>query len=64
MTRAPRPPLIKAQHLLAIDDISSLEAIRLLDLADRYVGVSRQTDKREPVLQPICHCAFSLAAPR
>ena len=51
MTRAPRPPLIKAQHLLAIDDISSLEAIRLLDLADRYVGVSRQTDKREPVLQ-------------
>ena len=51
MTREPRPPLIKAQHLLAIDDISSLEAVRLLDLAERYVGLSRQTDKREPVLQ-------------
>ena len=51
MTRDPRPPLIKAQHLLAIEDISSLEAIRILDLAERYVGLSRQTDKREPVLQ-------------
>ena len=51
MTREPRPPLIKATHLLAIDDISSLEAIRILDLAERYVEVSRQTDKREPVLQ-------------
>jgi aspartate carbamoyltransferase catalytic subunit len=51
MTREPCPPLIKAQHLLAIDDISSLDAIRLLDLAERYVSLSRQTDKREPVLQ-------------
>jgi aspartate carbamoyltransferase catalytic subunit len=37
--------------LLAIDDISPSEAIRLLDLAERYVEVSRQTDKRQPVLQ-------------
>jgi aspartate carbamoyltransferase catalytic subunit len=51
MTREPRPPLLKAQHLLAIDDISSLEAIRILDLAERYVEVSRQSDKRQPVLQ-------------
>ena len=51
MTREARPPLLKRQHLLAIDDISSLEAIRLLDLAERYVEVSRQSDKRQPVLQ-------------
>src|SRR5213595_3312476 len=51
MTREPRPPLFKSQHLLAVDDISSLEAIRILDLAERYVEVSRQTDKRQPVLQ-------------
>ena len=51
MTREPRPPLIACQHLLAIDDISSLEAIRILDLAGRYVEVSRQIDKRQPVLQ-------------
>jgi aspartate carbamoyltransferase catalytic subunit len=51
MTIDPRPPLLKAQHLLAIHGISSLEALRLLDLAERYVGVSRQADKREPVLQ-------------
>ncbi|WP_421694966.1 aspartate carbamoyltransferase catalytic subunit [Aestuariivirga sp.] len=51
MTREARPPLLKRQHLLAIDDISPPEAIRLLDLAERYVEVSRQTDKRQPVLQ-------------
>ena len=51
MTRDARPPLLKRQHLLAIDDISSLEAIRILDLAERYVEVSRQTDKRQLVLQ-------------
>ena len=51
LTRDARPPLLKRQHLLAIDDISSLEAIRILDLAARYVEVSRQTDKRQLVLQ-------------
>lgn len=51
MTNSPRPPLIKCQHLLAIEDISSIEAHRILDLAERYVEVSRQTDKRQPVLQ-------------
>jgi aspartate carbamoyltransferase catalytic subunit len=51
MTRDARTPLLKRQHLLAIDDISSLEAIRILDLAERYVEVSRQADKRQLVLQ-------------
>ncbi|MEI8177230.1 aspartate carbamoyltransferase catalytic subunit [Aestuariivirga sp.] len=51
MTREARPPLLKRQHLLAIDDITSLEAICILDLAERYVEVSRQTDKRQLVLQ-------------
>ena len=51
MTREARPPLLKRQHLLAIDDITPLEAIRILDLAERYVEVSRQTDKRQLVLQ-------------
>ncbi len=51
MTSVPRPPLVKCQHLLAIDDISPQEALKLLDLAERYVEVSRQVDKRQPVLQ-------------
>ena len=51
MTRDPRPPLLKRPHLLAIEDISPLEAIALLDLADKYVEVSRQIDKRHAVLQ-------------
>lgn len=51
MTSDPRPPLLRRQHLLAIDDISHLEAKALLDLAERYVEVSRQIDKRQPVLQ-------------
>jgi aspartate carbamoyltransferase catalytic subunit len=51
MTLAPRPPLIRCQHLLAIDDILGPEALALLDLAERYVEVSRQIDKRHAVLQ-------------
>jgi aspartate carbamoyltransferase catalytic subunit len=51
MTSPLRKPLIKCQHLLAIDDISAQEALSLLDLAERYVEVSRQIDKRQPVLQ-------------
>jgi aspartate carbamoyltransferase catalytic subunit len=51
MTSVLRPPLLKCQHLLAIDDISPLEAIALLDLAGKYVEVSRQIDKRHSVLQ-------------
>ena len=51
MTRDHRPPLLKSPHLLAIDDISASEAEELLDLADSYVEVSRQIDKRHNVLQ-------------
>ena len=51
MTSVSRPPILKSQHLLAIDDISPLEAKALLDLADTYVEVSRQIDKRHAVLQ-------------
>jgi aspartate carbamoyltransferase catalytic subunit len=46
-----RPPLIKSQHLLAISDISAEECTRLLDLADSYVEINRQVDKRETRLQ-------------
>ena len=51
MTSAQRQPILKHQHLLAIDDVSPLEAIALLDLADTYVEVSRQIEKRHAVLQ-------------
>ncbi len=51
MTREPRTPLLKCQHLLAIDDLSPAEALSILDLAERYVEVSRQIDKRHAVLQ-------------
>ena len=51
MTSVHRPPILKSPHLLAIDDISPLEAKALLDLADTYVEVSRQIDKRHAVLQ-------------
>jgi len=51
MTSPTRPPrLIEGQHLLGIADMSRQEIISLLDLADRYVEVSRQIEKRHPVL--------------
>jgi aspartate carbamoyltransferase catalytic subunit len=51
MTRDHRKPLLKSPHLLAIDDVSAVEALALLDLAETYVEVSRQIDKRHAVLQ-------------
>jgi aspartate carbamoyltransferase catalytic subunit len=51
MTRAQRPALLQCQHLLAINDISPLESIALLELAEKYVEVSRQIDKRHAMLQ-------------
>lgn len=51
MTIPDRPPLLSRQHLLAIDDISPTEATALMDLAERYVEVSRQIEKRHAVLQ-------------
>jgi aspartate carbamoyltransferase catalytic subunit len=51
MTRDHRKPLLKSPHLLAIDDVSAQEALAVLDLAETYVEVSRQIDKRHAVLQ-------------
>jgi aspartate carbamoyltransferase catalytic subunit len=51
MTREPRSPILKRQHVLAIEDLSTPEAIALLDLAEKYVEVSRQIEKRHAVLQ-------------
>jgi aspartate carbamoyltransferase catalytic subunit len=51
MTRDHRKLLLKSPHLLAIDDVSAMEALALLDLAETYVEVSRQIDKRHAVLQ-------------
>ncbi len=51
MTLTERLPLLKCQHMLAVDDFNHLEAAALLDLAEKYVEVSRQIDKRHSVLQ-------------
>jgi aspartate carbamoyltransferase catalytic subunit len=48
--RSSRSPLLKSPHLLAISDISAQEAASLLDLAERYVELNRQIDKRQAVL--------------
>lgn len=45
-----RSPLLKSPHLLAISDISAQEAVALLDLAERYVELNRQIDKRQALL--------------
>jgi len=51
MTSANRPPrLIEGLHLLGIEDMSAREIVALLDLADRYVEVNRQIEKRHAVL--------------
>jgi aspartate carbamoyltransferase catalytic subunit len=48
--RKPPSPLFKTQHLLAISDLDHLEIAALLDLADTYVDVNRQSEKRAAVL--------------
>ncbi|MBL8906552.1 MAG: aspartate carbamoyltransferase catalytic subunit [Rhizobiales bacterium] len=51
MTSSVRPPrLLKGLHLLGIEEMSSQEIVALLDLADRYVEVNRQIEKRHAVL--------------
>jgi aspartate carbamoyltransferase catalytic subunit len=51
MTSPQRPlAILKAQHLLGTEDISPLEIVTLLDLAEKYVEVSRQIDKRHALL--------------
>jgi aspartate carbamoyltransferase catalytic subunit len=51
MTSPTRPPrLLESQHLLGTEEMSSHEIVALLDLADRYVEVNRQIEKRHAVL--------------
>ena len=45
-----RSPLLKGQHVLALEDISPPEITALLDLADTYVEVNRQIEKRHALL--------------
>src|SRR5437763_16993240 len=45
-----KPPLLKAPHLLGIAELSPSEIVSLLDLADTYVEVNRQIDKRHALL--------------
>jgi aspartate carbamoyltransferase catalytic subunit len=44
-------PLLRRPHLLAIEDVSAAEITALLDLAEHYVEVNRQIEKRETVLR-------------
>ena len=45
-----RPPIFKAQHLLAVSDLSVSEISALLDLADSYVEINRNASKRHAIL--------------
>jgi aspartate carbamoyltransferase catalytic subunit len=45
-----RPPFLKTPHLLAVNDLSPREIPLLLDLADTYVEVNRNADKRHAIL--------------
>jgi aspartate carbamoyltransferase catalytic subunit len=50
MTSPRKPPLLKAPHLLGVAELSPLEITSLLDLADTYVEVNRQIEKRHALL--------------
>jgi aspartate carbamoyltransferase catalytic subunit len=51
MATAPsRQPIFKAQHLLAVSDLSVPEITKLLDLADTYVELNRNAEKRRAIL--------------
>ncbi len=45
-----RPPIFKAQHLLAVTDLSVSEIKSLLNLAATYAEVNRNADKRHMIL--------------
>jgi aspartate carbamoyltransferase catalytic subunit len=47
---APRPPLFKAQHLLAITDLSHLDITAILDLAQTYAESGRGTPAMKQIL--------------
>lgn len=50
-TLGPNPLAAQRRHLLGIEDLDAREIAGLLDLADTYVGVSRQVDKKQPILR-------------
>ena len=51
MTSARNPKrLIESQHLLGIEPLSAQDIVKLIDLGERYVELSRQIDKRQAVL--------------
>jgi aspartate carbamoyltransferase catalytic subunit len=49
-TPASRPPLFKAQHLLAITDLSHLDITAILDLAQTYAESGRGTPAMKQIL--------------
>ncbi len=51
MSAAPKAPLIGHQHLLSIRDLSPGDVTSLLDLADTYVDLNRQQDKKLSTLK-------------
>ncbi len=57
MTSASQPTsrILTGQHLLAINDISVSEITGLLDLADRYVELNRQVEKKQSILRGRTH---------
>ena len=47
--------ILTGQHLLAIEDISPQEINALLDLADKYVDLNREIEKKQSVLRGRTH---------
>ena len=43
--------IIKGQHLLAIDHLSTAEITALLDLGNHYVELNRQIEKKQSTLR-------------
>ncbi len=52
---SPPKPILSGRHLLAIEDISPAEITALLDLADRYVELNREVEKKQSVLRGRTH---------
>lgn len=48
-------PILRKPHLLGIDGLSYSEVSGLLDLADRYVELNRQIEKKQSVLRGRTH---------
>jgi aspartate carbamoyltransferase catalytic subunit len=57
MTKSSQPSktILHGQHLLGIEDIGPGEITALLDLAERYVELNRQTEKKQSVLRGRTH---------